>query len=218
MTRTRIKICGLTRAIDVTAAVDAGADAVGFVCYAASPRFVDAARLRELGGLVPAYVTPVLLFVNAPPAEIESALIAVPNALLQFHGDESEADCSRYGRAYVRAIRMSDDADLTEAARCFSSAVALQADTAGEGFGGTGKTFDWDRIPSPKRRSKPLILSGGLTPVNVGRAIVRNLPFAVDVSSGVEASRGIKSRDKLSRFVAAVRAADKQLAEIWVPA
>jgi len=195
--------------VDVAAAAAAGADAVGFVCYSKSPRHVPPARLRALARELPPFVTPVLLFVNAPADLIEDALGAVPDAMLQFHGDEHEPACSRFGRPYLRAIQMGTTVDLLDCERQFHSAAALLADAPGESFGGSGATFDWGRVPL--RRTKPLVLSGGLRAENVGDAIRRLRPFAVDVSSGVEESPGIKSGNRINQFIAAARAADEGL-------
>lgn len=208
--RTRIKICGLTREADVAAAIDAGADAIGFNCYPKSPRYVTPLRLRTLARHLPPFATPVLLFVNAAADLIEDALAAVPDAKLQFHGDEHEPACSRYGRPYLRAIRMEQGVDLLDSERVFHSAAALLADSPSDVFGGSGATFDWGRVPL--RRTKPLVLAGGLRSENVGDAIRRLRPYAVDVSSGVEDSPGIKSTSRINQFIAAVRAADEALA------
>jgi phosphoribosylanthranilate isomerase len=209
MRRTRIKICGITRPEDAAAAAAAGADSVGFNCYPRSPRFVEAARLRELAAALPPFVTPVLLFVNATPAQVEAGLAQVPDALLQFHGDEPPAECEGFGRPYIRALRMSEGVDLLDCARSFPSAAALLADAPAAGYGGSGTRFDWTRLPAPSQRTKPLILAGGLDDTNVMDAIVRVRPFAVDVSSGVEQAPGIKSADRVERFCTAVRAADR---------
>jgi len=211
MRRTRVKICGITRAQDAAAAVDCGADAVGFVCYERSPRFVDVGTLRELAATLPPFVSPVLLFVNAAPAWVESCLAAVPNALLQFHGDESPPDCERFGRPYLRAVRMAEDVDLLDSARIFGSASALLADAPAPGFGGGGRVFDWTRLPSKRQWVKPLILAGGLDEANVADAIAQVRPFAVDVSSGVETAPGVKSAERLRRFIVEVRAADEKI-------
>ncbi len=218
MTRTRIKICGLTREQDVDAAVAAGADAVGFVLYEKSARFVTPQRAAELARRLPPFVTPVLLFVNAPAAQVAAACAQVPDALLQFHGDETPAYCEAAGRPFLRAARIPLDAqvpfDLLGFASEFSRAQAILLDAHVEGFGGAGKAFDWSRIPT--NVNAHLVLSGGLTPANVGDGIAqvrpRALSLAVDVSSGVEASKGIKDAGKISQFVAAVRAADERLA------
>jgi phosphoribosylanthranilate isomerase len=208
MKRTRIKICGLTRAEDIVAAAEAGADAVGFVCYPASARFVPAERLALLARELPPFVTPVLLFVNAAAAAVDFALAQIPGALLQFHGAESRADCERFGRAYLRAVRMDGKIDLIDCERRFASAGALLVDAPAPGFGGGGQVFDWTWLPPAAMRGKPLVLAGGLSETNVADAIRQVRPFAVDVSSGVETAPGIKSAEHIHRFVAAVRAAD----------
>src|SRR5512139_3193850 len=167
--RTRIKICGLTREADVAAACAAGADAVGFVCYPKSPRYVDPHRLHALARQLGPFTAPVLLFVNAPPDLVDAARAAVPAAVLQFHGDEHEADCARYGAAYVRAIRMSEGVDLLDCERLFPSAAALLLDAPSAAYGGSGTAFDWSRIP--RERTKRVILAGGLDSGNVARAV-----------------------------------------------
>ena len=223
-TRTRIKICGLTREEDVDAAADAGADAVGFVMYAKSPRYVSADRVAELVKRLPPFVTPVLLFVNASAIEIIAAYARIPGALLQFHGDETVEDCLAAGRPFLRAARIpldeqacaaDDRFDLVKYAYTFKAAQAILLDAHVEGFGGGGKTFNWTLLPPSVNAH--LVLSGGLTPANVIDGILQVRPrcktLAVDVSSGVEISKGIKSADKINQFVAAVRAADEQLAK-----
>jgi phosphoribosylanthranilate isomerase len=214
--RTRIKICGLTREQDVDAAVAAGADAIGLVLYPKSPRFVSAQRAGQLARRLPPFVTPVLLFVNEPVAAVRAACAEVPNALLQFHGDESPEHCreAAAGRPWMRAARIpADEAvafDLLEFAARYSQANALLLDAHVEGYGGAGRTFPWSRLPP--NVSCHAVLSGGLTPANVADGIAQVRPrfttLAVDVSSGVEASKGIKDAGLISQFVAAVRAAD----------
>jgi phosphoribosylanthranilate isomerase len=206
--RTRIKICGLTRPEHVVAAGELGVDAVGFVCCDSSPRFVPPQRLALLAGELAPFVTPVLLFVNAARETIEQALQLVPHALLQFHGEESPADCARFGRAYLRAVPMAEGVDLLDWEKRYATAAALLADAPGATFGGSGRVFDWNRLPGMERRSRPLILAGGLDASNVGAAIRAARPYGVDVSSGVEAERGIKSEALMREFVAAVRAID----------
>ena len=222
MNRTRIKICGLTREEDVDDAVAAGADAIGFVIYAASPRYVSPARAAELAARLPPYVTPVLLFVNESLAKVAAACALLPHALLQFHGDETPAECLAHGRPFVRAARIPLQApapgeagfDLVNYATSFNKAQAILLDAHVEGFGGGGKTFNWSLLPP--NVNAHLVLSGGLTPANVTDGILQVRPrcttLAVDVSSGVEVSKGIKSADKINQFVAAVRAADRQFA------
>jgi phosphoribosylanthranilate isomerase len=220
--RTRIKICGLTREQDVEAAVQAGADAVGFVLYAKSPRFVTAQRAAELASLLPPFVTPVLLFVNEAPDAVRAACHAVPTAVLQFHGDETPEQClaaAGHGRrAWMRAARVplepSAPFDLVDFAARHPLAQALVVDAHVEGYGGGGKAFEWSRLPPSVNAH--LVLSGGLTPANVTDGIVQVRPrcrsLAVDVSSGVESAKGVKDPDKIHQFVAAVRAADALLA------
>jgi phosphoribosylanthranilate isomerase len=212
MPRTRIKICGLTREADVDAAVEAGADAVGFVCYPRSPRHVGPARLGALAARLPPFVTPVLLLVNAAPPEIAAGLAAVPHAMLQFHGDETPAECDAVGRPYLRAARMAEGFDLLDFATRFRAASALLLDAHVEGYGGAGKVFDWSRVPPGV--PAPVVLSGGLSPANVIDGVLRVRPFAVDVSSGVEASKGVKDAMLMRRFCEAVREADARLAAV----
>ena len=203
--RTRIKICGLTRPEDMLAAIDAGADALGLVFYPPSPRCVDLKTAAALAQLVPPFVTTVGLFVNAEPQAVRETLAAVPLHLLQFHGDEDEDYCRQFDRPYVKAARMKPGIDLLQYASAFPSAQAILLDAFVEGFGGGGKVFDWNLIP--RSLPKPLILSGGLDAGNVGEAVARVRPAAVDVSSGVEAAKGIKDAKKIHAFVSAVRAA-----------
>ena len=204
--RTRIKICGLTREADVEAAVLAGADAVGFVLYAGSPRYITLQRMRDLAARLPPFVTPVGLFVNATDGEIEAAVAAVPQLVLQFHGDESPAACRHGGRPYIRAARMAAGFDLVKFCSQFSDAQATLLDAHVEGFGGGGKVFDWSLIPSGVPR--PVVLSGGLHAKNVIPGILQVRPWAVDVSSGVESAKGIKDVEAMRRFCDAVREAD----------
>ncbi|MBA3594082.1 MAG: phosphoribosylanthranilate isomerase [Polaromonas sp.] len=229
MHRTRIKICGLTREEDVDAVVAAGADAVGFVLYAPSPRYVSAERAAELASRLPPFVTPVLLFVNASAPEIIAACARLPTALLQFHGDESPQACLQSGRPFMRAARIPLDEnpghgsvafDLVKYVQDYKEAQAILLDAHVEGYGGGGTTFNWSLLPPSVNAH--LVLSGGLTPANVTDGILQVRPrcktLAVDVSSGVEISatggatlKGIKSAEKINQFVAAVRAADEQL-------
>jgi phosphoribosylanthranilate isomerase len=212
--RTRIKICGLTREADVAAAVDAGADAIGFVLYAKSPRHVPLERAAELARELPPFVAPVLLLVNAAQAEVTRACETMPNALLQFHGDETPADCDAAGRAYLRAVRMAPGVDLLDWVQRFPHAAALLLDAHVESYGGGGKRFDWSLIPTAARKT-PLVLSGGLSSANVIDGVLAVRPYAVDVSSGVEASaKGIKDAALMRRFCEAVREADARLADL----
>lgn len=209
--RTRIKICGLTRPADVRAAVAAGADAVGFVFYDQSPRHVDLERAQQLARELPPFVTPVGLFVNADPALIDRATAAIPGLLLQFHGDEPAVDCRRPGRPYLRAVRMAPGVDLLDFARRFDDAQGLLLDAFVDGYGGGGKVFDWSCVSRDVPR--PLVLSGGLHAANVQAGILQVRPWAVDVSSGVESAKGIKDAAAMRRFCEAVRQADARLAE-----
>jgi phosphoribosylanthranilate isomerase len=207
--RTRIKVCGLKAAADVAAAVAGGADALGFVFYEPSPRAVTLEQVLELVQDLPPFVVPVGLFVNADPTLVESVLKALPDLLLQFHGDETPADCERWGRPYLRAARMSPEMDLLDFAHRYEGAQALLLDAHVDGYGGAGKTFDWSLIP--KGLNKPIILSGGLRPENVVQAILSVRPVAVDVSSGVERERGVKDARLIGQFCKAVRRADSHL-------
>jgi phosphoribosylanthranilate isomerase len=210
-TRTRIKICGLSRPADVEAAVDAGADAIGLVFYAKSPRYVDVARAADLARRLPPFVVPVGLFVNATAELLAEATQAIPNLVLQFHGDETPEDCRTPQRPYLRAARMSPELDLVEFASRYPDARALLLDAHVEGYGGGGKVFDWSLIP--RNVPLPVVLSGGLHAGNVIEGILRVRPWAVDVSSGVEAAKGIKDAAAIRRFCDAVREADARIAD-----
>lgn len=207
--RTRIKICGLTREDDVDAAVAAGADALGFVFYPASPRYVTPQRAAELVARVPPFVDVVGLFVNAAPEAVRAVCDAVPINVLQFHGDENAAYCRQFARPYLRAARVRPGLDLVEFARSFPDARGLLLDAFVDGYGGGGHVFDWTLIPPDLPGF--LVLSGGLTAANVVDAIESVRPVAVDVSSGVEMSKGIKDHSKIAAFVAAVRKADESI-------
>lgn len=209
--RTRIKICGLTREADVDAAVAAGADAIGFVIYERSPRHVSPERAGVLAKRLPPFVTPVCLLVNASAALLAETLRAVPNALLQFHGDEDPAECAQSGRPYLRAARMTPELDLLDFAARHPDAQAILLDAHVEGYGGGGKVFDWSLIPASV--PCPLVLSGGLNPANVIDGVMNVRPWAVDVSSGVESAKGIKSAELMRRFCEAVREADGRIAD-----
>ncbi|MEK9802707.1 MAG: phosphoribosylanthranilate isomerase [Curvibacter sp.] len=221
LARTRIKICGLTREADVDAVIAAGADAVGFVLYEPSPRHVTPQRAAELARRLPAFMTPVLLLVNASPGQVETACALIPNATLQFHGDETPEQCQALAgsRPYLRAARIplgeaGRGFDLVKYAQHYPAAQAILLDAHVEGFGGGGKSFEWSHLPPSV--DAHLVLSGGLTPANVADGIRQLRPrcksLAVDVSSGVEASKGIKDAGKIHQFVAAVRAADEHTA------
>jgi phosphoribosylanthranilate isomerase len=207
MHRTRIKICGLTRTEDVCAAVDAGADAIGLVFYPPSARCVSVERAAELAAVVPPFVDVVGLFVNPDEASVREVLARVRLSVLQFHGDESAAECARFGRPWLKAARVRAGLDLLEFDASHAGATGILLDAFVEGYGGGGKTFDWSLIPSGLNRRR-LILSGGLDANNVTEAVRRVRPWAVDVSSGVELEKGIKSAEKISAFIAGVRNAD----------
>lgn len=207
--KTRIKICGLTREEDVDAAVAAGADAIGFVLYPASPRYVAPQRAAELAKRIPPFVDVVGLFVNEAPEVVRAACAALPINILQFHGDEDAAYCRQFSRPWLRAARVKAGLDLVEFARSFPDARGLLLDAFVEGYGGGGHVFDWMLIPPGLPAF--LVLSGGLTAANVGEAIRRVRPVAVDVSSGVETGKGIKDHSKIAAFVAAVRKADESI-------
>ena len=208
--RTRIKICGLTREADVDAAVEAGADAIGFVLYDKSSRHVSLQRATELARRLPVFVMPVGLFVNASEAALDAAVQAIPQLLPQFHGDETPEDCRRPGRPYLRAARMAAGFDLLDFASRFSDAQALLLDAHVDGYGGGGKVFDWSDIPH--NVPLPVVLSGGLHAGNVIPGIQLVRPWAVDVSSGVESAKGIKDAQAIRRFCDAVREADARVA------
>ncbi len=218
MNQIPIKICGLTREQDVQAAVAAGANAIGFVLYPPSPRYVSPERAAELAALLPAFVTPVLLFVNASFEDIAHAAALLPGAWLQFHGDETPEFCAKtaqtLGRRWLRVARIPQETpegeapfDLVNYASLYEKADALLLDTFVDAYGGSGHTFNWSQLPT--NVNAHLVLSGGLTPANVAdgiRAVYRcGLSLAVDVSSGVESAKGIKDSDKIRAFVAAVR-------------
>lgn len=207
--KTRIKICGLTREEDVDAAVAAGADALGFVFYPPSPRYIAPQRAAELARRIPPFVDVVGLFVNEAPEFVRAACEALPINVLQFHGDEDAAYCSQFARPYLRAARVRPGLDLVEFASSFPDARGVLLDAFVEGYGGGGHVFDWTLIPS--NLPSYLVLSGGLTADNIGDAIRRVRPVAVDVSSGVEAGKGIKDHSKIAAFVAAVRKADESI-------
>ena len=207
MTRTRIKICGIKEPEHARLAAEAGADAIGLNFYPPSPRFIWPAEAAAVAEALPAYVTAVGLFVDADEDLVRETLDAVPLGLLQFHGDEPAEFCEQFGVPYVRAVRMEQGTDLVEYAHRFKRARALLVDAHVPGEpGGTGTVFDWGRIP--RELAKPLILSGGLTIDNVSRAVREVKPWAVDVSSGVEASRGSKDPGKIVEFIRSVRSED----------
>lgn len=201
--RTRIKICGITRAEDARAAVELGADALGLVFYAASPRHVSVEQAWDIARNVPPFVTLVGLFVNESKLAVRRVMEAVPIQLLQFHGDEEESFCRSFHAPYIKAARVRPGLDLVKYASSYPSAQGLLLDAFVEGFGGSGRTFDWSLIPSGLPR--PFILSGGLDAGNVAQAVRTVRPWAVDVSSGVESDKGIKDAAKIAAFISGVR-------------
>jgi phosphoribosylanthranilate isomerase len=217
MHRTRIKICGITREEDLRAAVSSGADALGFVFYPKSPRYVSPAQFASLAKGLPPYISSVALFVNASLDEVRAVVEAGPVSLLQFHGDETMEECAHIAdavkRPFVHAYRVKPDTRHTDLLECelayraaspwFSS---LLLDAYVDAYGGAGKVFDWSLIP--KELAPRVVLSGGLSVQNATDAVARVRPWAVDISSGVEASKGIKDARKIAAFIAAVRAAD----------
>jgi len=205
--RTRVKICGIREAAHARVAAEAGADAIGFVFYGPSPRYVQAKEAAPIAASLPPYVSAVGLFVDAPEEDVRAVLERVPLDLLQFQGDETADFCARFGKPFVRAVRVAEGTDLLEYARRFSAAKALLLDAHAPGIpGGTGRMFDWSAIPPGL--PIPLILSGGLDAENVGRAVREVRPWAVDVSSGVESGRGVKDPRKIVEFIRSVRRED----------
>ena len=207
--RTRIKICGLTRAQDAVAAVNAGADAVGLVFYAPSPRAVDIDTARAVIAAVPPFVSVTALFVNPEPDEVQKVLDSVRIDLLQFHGDEDDDFCSQFKHPYIKAIRVRQASDVVASCMRFPGALAILLDSYKPGVpGGTGETFDWSLVP--EELPKPIILAGGLTADNLETGMRTVHPYAVDVSGGVEASKGIKDHGKITEFVNEVYRVDQQ--------
>jgi len=219
MKRTRVKICGITRVDDGVAASDAGADAIGLVFWSGTPRFVEIGRAREIADAVPPFVTKVGLFVDPAPDTVRAVLDALPLDLLQFHGTETPDLCRSFERPYLKAIHMKDGVDLLEYAALYEDAAGFVFDSywPGDLPGGTGRAFDWSRLTPAVTAKLPAaaILSGGLDAGNVGAAIREVHPWAVDVSSGVEAlgpdgkpRRGLKDAARIAAFIAGVRHAD----------
>lgn len=204
--RTCIKVCGITRPEDARAAVEFGADALGLVFYAPSPRCVTVEQAWEIARIVPPFITLVGLFVNETKLTVRRVMEAVPIQLLQFHGDEEESFCRSFHAPYIKAARVRPGLDLVKYAESYPSAQGLLLDAYVEGYGGGGKPFDWSLIPPGL--PLPLILSGGLDADNVTEAVRRVRPWAVDVSSGVEAAKGIKDAGKIAAFIAGVKHAD----------
>ena len=207
--RTRVKICGITRPGDGQAAAKAGADAIGLVFYPPSPRYLSVERAREIRDALPPFVQTVALFVNADAAQVSQVIGRVHPAMLQFHGEEKPDFCAQFGLPYVKAYRVrsgvTSGASALEYLRPFSRAAAWLFDSHVPEYGGVGESFDWSLVPAA---DKPVILSGGLSQANVAEAIRRVRPWGVDVSSGVEAARGVKDAARIAAFIAEVRNAD----------
>lgn len=207
--RIRTKICGITRVEDALAAAQAGVDAIGLVFYHKSPRAVSVAQAEKIIAALPPFVSTVGLFVNAPRAEIETLLSQLSLDVLQFHGDETVADCEGFSRPYYRALRMQPGVDIAALAAQYSTAQGVLLDAWVPGIhGGTGERFDWSAIPD--NLAKPLILAGGLNADNISQAMQQVQPWAVDVSGGVESSPGLKDADKMRKFLYAVQMKNAQ--------
>lgn len=206
--RTRVKICGVTRKQDAVAAARAGADAIGFVFYEPSPRYVTPAAARDLVNALPAFVSATGLFVNPEAQFVESVLSQVPLDLLQFHGDETPEFCDSFGMRWIKAVRVRQSSDIADAFRDYCHATGLLVDAWDpDKYGGTGQAFNWSLIPDS--RPLPLILAGGLASDNVSRAVAQVRPWAVDVSGGVERSKGIKDVEKITDFINEVHRVDE---------
>ena len=207
--RTRVKICGITRVEDALAAAHSGADAIGLVFYARSPRAVSIEKAIEISRELPPLISKVALFVDARESEIRAVMEQVPIDLIQFHGDECSADCGTFGRPYIKALAMRDGTDVAAYARTYKDAAGLLLDTYHADLkGGSGESFNWQSFP--RDTTRPLILAGGLHTDNVFDAIQQTRPYAVDVSSGVESEKGIKDAAKIARFIAEVQRADSE--------
>lgn len=208
--RTRVKICGITREKDAEAAVTAGADAIGLVFYAKSPRFVDLEKARRICESLPAFVTSVALFLDPDADQVEAVLDQVPVDLLQFHGSESAAFCDAFNRPWIKAIGIEGEQDLEQRCQDYGLARGILLDSHVMGAaGGTGQTFNWDRIPASLKNR--IILAGGLKPDNIAAAIQAVRPYAVDLSSGVESSPGIKDAGLIAQLMQEVQRVDKQI-------
>lgn len=210
MTRTRIKICGITHPDDALVAVEAGADAIGLVFYEPSPRSVSVAQAAKICSVIPAFVSVVALTVDATPASMQTITSELPIDLLQFHGQEAPEQCEAAGYPYIKAIRMKPELDIAKEIDRFATARSILLDTYRQGVpGGTGESFDWNLIP--KQRLSRIVLAGGLTPDNISDAVAQFRPYAVDVSGGVEVSAGSKDKDKVVEFIKGVQRADAAL-------
>jgi phosphoribosylanthranilate isomerase len=210
ITRVRIKICGITRVEDALTAARLGVDAIGLVFYHESPRAIGIETACRIAAMLPPFVARVGLFVNATADEINKVLQTVALDVLQFHGSEEPTECRRYSKPYIKAVRMSELVDVRREARRYAEASALLLDACVKGkYGGTGETFNWSSVPAAV--GKPIILAGGLNAGNVANAIRQTLPYAVDVSGGVESGKGIKDARKMAEFIQEVRYAESQI-------
>lgn len=209
MSRTRIKICGITRPEDARVAVEQGADALGLVFYPKSPRSVSLDQARAISEVVPPFVTLVALFVDEAATVVREVVETLPVGAIQFHGDEDAVYCQQFNRPWIKALRVKPGTDIAASSRQYARARGILLDTWQDGVpGGTGRTFDWQVARS--RLPLPLVLAGGLHAGNVGAAVAAVRPFAVDVSGGVERVPGIKDAKKIVEFIAAVRSADEE--------
>lgn len=205
--RTRVKVCGITREADAVSAAQHGADAIGFIFWRPSSRYIEPEQAGAIAAALPAFVTPVCVFVDPTQAQVQAVLERLPTATLQFHGEESPDFCARFARPYIKAARMRPGLDLIEYFTPHQAASAWLIDAFDErSYGGTGAPFDWNLLPGELAR--PWILSGGLGVENVTEAIRRLRPWGVDVSSGVESAKGIKDAEKIAAFISGVRNAD----------
>jgi len=209
LSRTRIKICGITRPEDARVAVDRGADALGLVFYPESPRAVSLEQAADVAAEVPPFVSLVALFVDATATRVREVLDALPVGLVQFHGEETPSYCRQFGRPWIKALRVRPDSDVAAGCRPYHGARGILLDAWQEGVpGGTGKAFDWRIVRG--QLPHPIVLAGGLNADNVGAAVSAVRPFAVDVSGGVEQSPGVKDANKIGEFIAAVQTADRE--------
>lgn len=200
----RVKICGITNLEDALHACEQGADALGFVFYDKSPRYISPEKANEIVNCLPPFVTPVALFVNADQSLVSSVINHSQRWLIQFHGDESNETCRQYQRSFLKALRVKPDANIEQEITKFPDASAILLDAYKAGVpGGTGERFNWDLVPT--KASKPIILAGGLTVSNIREAVEQVQPYAVDVSGGVELSKGIKDHNKVQQFISGAK-------------
>ncbi|MEL0636345.1 MULTISPECIES: phosphoribosylanthranilate isomerase [Marinomonas] len=200
----RVKICGITNLEDALTACEYGADALGFVFYKKSPRYIDPEVANGILAKLPPFVVPIALFVDAQSDEINEVISGHSRWMIQFHGNESEKECLSYNRPYIKALRVKEGDDLLAATQTYLSANAILLDAYKAGVpGGTGEVFNWTLIPN--NLPLPVILAGGLTPENIAHAVEQVAPYAVDVSGGVEASKGLKNKVKVKQFISGAK-------------